>query len=324
MNVAIVSAPPNQCLCDKLAWVADGFRQAGHDVRRCHTLTEVRAADRECDLLVFDHKNAGVCHNSLVEMAPWRRAKWVQWWRDLIALEPMAPLCEQPYMQSFLRLMQAMDLVLVKERSLLKGYAELGIHARWFDQACPEEMPPCEHHERPEWDVLVLGSTYPQRRQDARALADAGFRVLWAGLANSIPPGVEGHPWVHPLELPELVSRCGVVLGVDWRCDLPGYTSDRTYLAAGMGACYIARSIDYGIDSAPSTPAGEFASWIYFDQGSLVSAVRTALADRDERERRGLAAREKIMAAHTYKHRAEQLLALIDKELQPCGVLQSS
>lgn len=321
MNVAIVSAPPSQCICDKLAWVADGFLAAGHEVRRCHTIPEVRAADAECDLLVFDHKNAGVCHNSLIEMAPFRRAKWLQIWRDLFAFYPRSPLTEQPYTESFRRLMQAMDLVFVKERSLLKGYAELGIRAHWFDQACPANMPACEHPERPEWDVLVLGSAYPQRQQDAKILSDAGFRVLWAGLANSIPPGVEGHPWVHPLKLPELVSRCGVVLGVDWRCDLTGYTSDRTYLAAGMGACYIARSIDFGVSSVePTNAATELASWLYFDSGSLVSAVREALADRGERERRGMAARDRVMAKDTYRHRADQLLAIVEKELQPCAV----
>lgn len=323
MNVAIVSALPKRPICDKMEWVADGFRQSGHAVRRCYTISDVIVADRESDLLILDHKAAGLSASDLADLATRRRAVWIQWWRDLLAFAPSLSLADQPYVQDFRRLLQSLDRVLVKERSLVPGFAELKIHARWFDQACPADMPACEHPERPEWDVLVLGSAYPQRRQDAKALADAGFRVLWCSLpSGSIPPGCQGHPWVHPVnELPALASRCGVVLGVDYRTDLPGYTSDRTYLAAGMGSAYIARSIDYGIDSAtPNSAASELASWLYFDNGSLIAACRTALADRDERERRGYAARKIVMDKHTYKHRAEELAAMVQREFQACAV----
>ena len=155
--------------------------------------------------------------------------------------------------------------------------------------------------------MLVLGSTgYAQRRTDARALADAGYRVLWAGMAGSdpVPPGVEWHPWVHPLKLPELVSRCGVVLGVDWRSDLPGYTSDRTYLACGMGACYVGRC------GGASPPAG-LAAWVYRSTDELIAIVRTAMADVHERRRRGERSRECVMARHTYAHRAEEIVELV-------------
>jgi hypothetical protein len=169
---------------------------------------------------------------------------------------------------------------------------------------------------RLEWDVLVLGSPgYAQRRADARALAAAGFRVLWAGMAASdpVPPGVEWHPWVHPLKLPELVSRCGVVLGVDWRSDLPGYTSDRTYLACGMGACYVARYTDCGSDfpSASYSPAAALAAWIYSSTDELIEIVRLALSDVDERRRRGQWSRQCVMERHTYKHRAEEIVNLV-------------
>jgi hypothetical protein len=320
MKVAIVSPKPQDVLVDKLGWVADGFSSASHEVTRVHDLAGVCAADAECELLLFDQKAAGLSRCELTELASApHRALWVQWWRDLVALEPHKELAEQPYLRSFGSLMRAMDIVFVKERTLLNEYASLGIDARWLDQACPAEMPACTHPERPDWDVLVLGSTaYDQRRQDAAALATAGYRVLWTGLAgrDPVPAGVEWQPWRHPLvELPQLVNRCAVVLGVDWCCDLPGYTSDRTYLAAGMGACYVARYTDYGCDSPPGvySPAAAVASWIYYDRKSLLNVVRAALADRAERRRRGADARALVMARHTYRRRAEEIAELVEE-----------
>jgi hypothetical protein len=167
--------------------------------------------------------------------------------------------------------------------------------------------------------VLVLGSTaYDQRRQDAAALVASGYRVLWVGLPGSepVPRGVEWQSWLHPLaELPKLVSRCAIVLGVDWRCDLAGYTSDRSYLAAGMGACYVARYTNYGADSPPAaySPAAALAAWIYDDRESLLDVVRAALADRAERERRGARARASVMARHTYRSRASEIFRFVEE-----------
>ena len=343
MHVALVCDRPDAVLVHKPSWVADGFRAAGHTATLVHDLAGVRAADACCDLVLFDHKASGLNRAALAELAVMRRvdrpvadfvrslavttggglnshefryaipfsgprrAVWVQWWRDLVAMDPGKRLADQDYLRSFGPVMRGMDIVFVKEQSLLDEYRELGVNALWLDQACPAEMPACEHRERPEWDVLVLGSTgYAQRRADARALADAGFRVLWAGLAGSdlVPPGVEWHPWMHPLKLPELVSRCGVVLGVDWRSDLPGYSSDRTYLACGMGACYVARC-----ESA--APQSALAAWVYSRPDELIEIVHAAMSDVDERRRRGERSRRMVMEQHTYAHRAAEIVNLV-------------
>ncbi|HEV3006474.1 MAG TPA: glycosyltransferase [Pirellulales bacterium] len=322
MRIAIVSAAPDDMLVDKPGWVAEGFAAAGHDVLRVHDLGGVRSADAHCDALLFDQHAAGCNVGSLAELAAVKRAVWVQWWRDLVCYDRTKPLAEQDHIRTFGRFLRRLDLVLVKERSAagpLASYAELDIKAVYLDQACPADMPACEHAERPEFDVLVLGTTaYRQRRDDARALAAAGYRVLWAGLAgpDMLPDGVTGHGWVHPLrELPALASRCGVLLGVDYATDAPGYTSDRSYLAGGMGACYIAR-VDvaaYGAEwshaeLAKVAPALHAASWCYESTDGLLECVRQALASRDERQRRGRAARERILREHTYRQRAEAIV----------------
>lgn len=320
MHVAFVCDPPDAVLVSKPCWAADGFRARGHEVRMVHTIDSLRQADAECDLLIFDHKSAGVSRAALARLVHQpRRAVWVQWWRDLVALDANQPLVAQEYIKTFGELMRGMDRVFVKERSLLNEYRSLGIDATWLDQACPAQMPECEYSVSPDWDVLVLGSTgYEQRRRDARALASAGFRVLWAGMAGGdlVPEGVAWHPWLHPLKLPELVSRCGVVLGVDWRSDLPGYTSDRTYLACGMGACYVARYCHCGSEFAPGSyaPQAEVAAWIYENTDELIEIVRRAQADVEERRRRGQWSRRQVMQRHTYAHRADEILQTVMKQ----------
>jgi hypothetical protein len=366
-KIAIVCDPPDTVLVHKPTWVADGFRAAGHSVRFVHDLAGVRAADADCDLVLFDHKASGLNRAALAELAQCRRGPqylplppgegrgegglqgrmhghsipphpnplpegegtvWLQWWRDLIAVDPNKSLADQDYIRSFGAVMRGMDIVFVKERSLLDEYHQLSINAHWLDQACPAEMPACEHRERPDWDVLVLGSPgYAQRRADARALAEAGFRVLWAGMAASdpVPPGIEWHPWVHPLELPELVSRCGVVLGVDWRSDLPGYTSDRLYLACGMGACYIARCDHLPLPPGEgwaeggrqqntltfSAPQTALAAWVYDNVDDLIEIVGIAVSDVSERRSRGEQSRQLVMERHTYAHRASGIANLV-------------
>lgn len=319
MRVALVSAP--NFTVDKFQWVADGFRVAGHETTRCHDIAQVKAADASSDLIVFDQHGAGCNVGSLAELARDRKAVWVQWWRDLLTWDESKPLAEQDHIRTFGRFMRSIDLVLIKERHLIAPLEYLDIKAAYFDQACPADMPVCTHHERPEYDVLVVGSmspVYRQRRQDARLLAERGYRVLWVGEGDGLPPGCEWHPFAHPTgELPALVSRAAVVLGVDIRSSTPGYTSDRSYLLGGMGACLIARveCLDYGpewgyAELCRIAPQMIAASWAYEDSDALLECVKQAIASRDERERRGMAARARIMANHTYQRRAEQLVEL--------------
>ena len=138
VHVAVICDRPENVLVHKPSWVADGFRARSHTVEMVHDLASIRRADEQCDLLVFDHKAAGVSRAALVQLSRQpRRAVWVQWWRDLIATDPQARLADQPFMRSFGDVMRGMDLVLVKERSLLDDYRQLGINAAWLDQACP-------------------------------------------------------------------------------------------------------------------------------------------------------------------------------------------
>lgn len=323
MRVAIISADPAQLRVDKPAWIAAGFTAAGHDVRRVHSMPGIADADAECDLLLFDQCSAlpGCNINDLARLAKGRRnAVWAQWWRDLIEFEPNTPLHRQPAYDANATFWRGLDVLFVKELQLM--LADEGIKAEYLDQACPADMPAVEHLERPLWDVLVVGSMsgcYRQRREDARALAAAGFRVLSVGFGGDLPPGVEATHWHHPInELPALVSQCGVVLGVDLAMP-QGFTSDRSWLAGGMGACYVAR-VD--VDSyGPEWGCGELekvapalcvASPSYETHGQLIDSVRFALSSAELRRTRGAAARARVMQEHTYRHRAEEIVRRVE------------
>jgi hypothetical protein len=324
VKVAVVSCAPGQLLVDKALWMVRGFEEAGHDVQRCHTLADVADADLNCDLLCFDQHNAGVSHVSLTQMAATRRARWVQVWRDLIHCYTDRPLDKQPDYPVFEAFWRSLDLLLLKEYDVIDRMPSFGIKAAYLDQACPADMPACTHHTRPEYDALIYGGSgepYKQRREDAATLVKAGYRVLWAGHCTvPIPEGVEWHPWVHPMELPALASRAAVTLGVDWR-QASGYTSDRSFLAGGMGACYVPRVdvLSYGSEwawepLAAAGPALQAASWSYEDPEALLECMKQATVDRELREYRGTRARERIMDGHTYRHRAERIVELIEAQ----------
>jgi hypothetical protein len=318
MLVALVSPPPGATDVDKFAWVAEGFRAAGHEVVRVHSLAALEAADSLCDLVLFDQKGAGLNHNSIADLSRARRAKWAVWWRDLIAWDNV-PLAEQDDLRLFGRMLRGMDLVFVKERALLSDFHALGIRAAWLDQACPADMPACEYRERPEFDVLVLGRTdYPQRRRDVDMLVAAGYRVMWPGLPDScgVPDGVIAHPWVHPTkELPALASRCTVALSVDLTQDVRGYHSDRTFLLAGTGIPVIARVPDEceGVSLSEALeigPQADVAAWVYSRAADLLTCVERA-KDYAERKRRGESNRCRVMERHTYRQRAIKVVGTL-------------
>ena len=226
MRLALVY--PERVAWPKFAWVADAARRLGHDTRAVRKAAELADADAWADVVLFEHKAPCMAPADLVRIGKGHRARWVQWWFDLVAVDPRRRLAEQDLMRSFLPVMQTMDTVLVKERDLLDEYRALGVKADWFDQGCPADLPECEHRDAPSWD-------------DARALVDAGFKVAWAGHYGDYPPGVTPLSWCPAMALPDLASDAAVVLCVDLRHDLAGFWSDRQWLALGAGACVVRR-----------------------------------------------------------------------------------
>lgn len=326
MKIALVY--PRRRHWPKWDWVLRAVQRAGHVAKRVRSVEALECADAECDIVLFCQRGCGVGkHNVRGKLAESRKAFWVEWVFDLVAMEDR-PLAEQGQFCNsdgsptvWLQELRKLDLVLVKERSLLDEYRALGVNATWFDQACPQDMPACEHKERPRWDIVLWGCSdrrWLQRRHDVQALVDAGFRIAWASLPSScvVPRGVEGLPFCDPMELPGLASQAAIVLDVPARDDVLGYYSDKLWMVLGMGACHLRRW-------SPGLPTRHkcFASavnetWCEFEtyncnSNDLVPQVKRLLtAGVDTRRSIGQCARDMAMHGNTYEDRVRKLVRL--------------
>lgn len=314
MRIGIISPPGRE----KMRWTARGFREAGHAVDLIGSVDELRSIDGLADIVVFGHKGAGLGTPDILDAARRREAVWVQWITDLMAVEPGKPLAEQCTIhEQSLAEMRAMDIVFAKERGLLGEYRELGINARWLDQACPSHLPACTHPRKPEWDVLFWGncdSSYRQRQEDMAMLASAGYVVAWVVQPGGerVPPGCLPLPYAQPENLPALASRARVTLGVDLRHDLDGYWSDRLWLALGMGSCHLRRRSPglprTGRFGGPYPLFGKARHETGNDPAEESPADRLKRLTYRNRRDYGEEARRWVLANHTYRQRAEQLL----------------
>jgi len=248
MRVALVYRP--RPLWPKFDWVRAALDVRGHETTRVGCLDDLRAADGECDLVLFEQRCGGLEQNAVAEMAANRRAVWAEWLFDLMATDPSEPIRRQKSINYGLdaeswtpwaKCLRSFDVVFVKERGLLHEYQEIGIDAEWLDQGFPSHIRKCVYdgEAKPEWDVMVVGSRaagWLHRRRSASMLESEGFVVAWCGHpGGDNPAGVLPLPFCKPEDFHDLLPRAACVLNVDYRCDLEGYCSDRIYLLAGGG-----------------------------------------------------------------------------------------
>ncbi len=290
----------------KFRWVHSAFDRLGHETVRCRTIDEVRAADRDCDLLLFEQRNAGLNERELLGVEKSGNAIWSQWWFDLIRRDdPIEELESQHLVRQFGDVMQKMDVVFVKD-TWLEEYAEFGVDAIHLDQGCPFNLPACEHHEAPEFDAIFVGSAtkhYPERLAALRLLCDEGLRVAVAGDSGAYPPQATRLGWVDPFNLPAQFSRAAIVIHIDIRHDVPSYRSDSFWMKLGAGACVLKRG---GIDD----PQGPY--FTHEELGGLLNATSQLLREPLRRSQIGRSARRWVMREHTYEHRIEELVRHVE------------
>lgn len=300
MNVGMCFTP-RPARWPKMGWFETAISALGHRVFQFDDMTGLERADAECEVIIFEHRHPGVCHpNHLVEFAPHKKAKWIQ-----ISFDTTNFSDEQVF-ESNARVMRLMDLELVKEHSLLHLYHQAGVKAEYMDtQGCPADMPEVEHHNVPEFDVCIFGTCisgepdhYRTRREDVQCLRDAGLRVAWATDTPTIE-GISRFTWMEPMELPSFMSKAAVTLDVAYRHDIPGYWSDRLWLALGAGACVVRRH------TAMQPPLPYYS---YRERDEMLRIVKELVADFRLRRETGKRCRAAVMLAHTYKERAEEVM----------------
>lgn len=287
----------------KMEWVATAFERLGHTVRRIHEREQLVPALQECDLAVFAMKSIGGRWPNVEQALKSRTCPVAYWWFDLVATEPGVPIRNQPIFQSFRRMFQASDLVLVKEHGCLDEYRSEGVNAFYLDQGVlsdfPEALP-----EPKEWDVLLWGQSnnyYHQRNRAVQALLDAGFSVAWASDSGSLPKGVVRLPWTPAMELHRLAAKARCVLSVGRRNDVEGYVSDAFWMAVGMGSCVVRQK-------TPGIPDGPYLT--YGNHTELVDSVLWVKAHPHLVEDEGRRARAWALTEHSLEKRAGDLIRL--------------
>ena len=116
-------------------------------------------------------------------------------------------------------------------------------------------------------------------------------------------------PYLSFSKLREYVARSRINLCITRRAhaSLHGSSSSRPFELGGMGACIVASPYE-GIELW-FEPERELI--VVNSHGEALERYRWLLAHDAERQRLGAAARRRVLAEHTMRHRARQLLALL-------------
>ncbi len=298
-SIAFIGPIRNE-LRDKLGWIANEWASTGLvSVVRGSTIEDVRKFDATCDWLIFEQFDAGLNHRDLIEASRDRKATWVQWWFDLIVRDGTS-VGEQALFRQWRDVMQAMDLVLVKEACCVEQYKERGINASYVDQACPATMGEIERRGGKAFDAMIVGVNRPNRVAIAERLVKAGLRVAFVGSqatgGRSVPREVHSLPWTPPMMLPRVLEAAKCVISIDYRHDL-NYCSDRLYLLAGTGSCVIHRGGGprlIGVLGAGS-------------DDDLVDYAIAVAQEQIDQSAMGKMARHHVLEYHTYTHRLHAL-----------------
>lgn len=157
-------------------------------------------------------------------------------------------------------------------------------------------------------DIAFVGNSRGARRSlldDIRGI-DRDLAVWGAGLADMVDPRHLKGDWFPNEALRKVYSSAKVVICDHWP-DMRqrGFISNRLYDAVASGAVVISDSVA-GLDER----FGE-AVVTYDSPDELRGAIDRLLDSAEERARRAAGARDRIVRAHTFDHRVEELLRLV-------------
>lgn len=207
---------------------------------------------------------------------------------------------------AYLPRLRMMDAVFSTDGFDSARYVSEGVTCReWLPQAAPQDSRLVDVPAgAPAHDVLFLGRLYNHDRQE----------IVNRLRAESINVGTYGvqsdgrRIWGR--ERLGLIQSAKIVIGVNFRDDVPGYWSNRIYLTLASGGFFLCRKVA-GIDKL-FTPGKHFAQFT----GDPVKAVQRWLKRNTTRERIRRAGYEHCTTQHTYLNRVGELLArLKDKGL---------
>jgi spore maturation protein CgeB len=280
-------------------------------VRKANRELFLHAFAREADLLIVPGASQ-VRVGTLAQIKVSRpKTRLVLLWPDpLVSLE-----------RHTLEALPIYDLVVTYSRDSIAAMQTLGArHLLWLPFAVDTSVHPEEvdvtatDRARFGCEVLLIGNHRPEREQAILALLEAGLRVKVYGTDL----------WKRDAARPAEVERYWqkeILMGADYvkasRCaDLCLNVIDPgNYPAANMRFFENFATGTASLNSTCPELCDEFPdreATAYFDSNpALVRTVKELLANADLRLRMGPRARDLVRAAHTYRHRAESLLAAL-------------
>jgi hypothetical protein len=197
--------------------------------------------------------------------------------------------------------LQLMDSVLSTDGFDDAEYVKRGVTCRhWLAQAAmPEDRLLIGNG--PRHDVVFMGHIWTDDRREMRRRLSERFN--FANYGNySYDAQVHHRIWGR-----EMVSICQgakIMLGTNYRNDIPGYWSDRIYVVMGAGGFYLGQYVP-GLES--QFKDGVHCAF-YDGMDDMEEKVAWWLSHDAERERCRKAGHKLIHKCHTYIHRVGDLL----------------
>ena len=209
----------------------------------------------------------------------------------------------------------AYDLMLSQLVSIVNVFRAQGVRSAInhlaFEPSILAHLP-----EAPEQDIEIsfvgsISSEHQQRIALLEAVAGRHDLKLWGNLPNALPAAsplrrcFQGEVWGR--EMYQVLRRSRITLNshIDFAGNEAG--NMRLFEATGVGAFLLT---DFK-DSLHTlfAPGPEVAVWRSIDQ--CLEAIGRHLADRDSRNSIARAGQARTMAQHTYRHRASEILTLV-------------
>jgi len=162
--------------------------------------------------------------------------------------------------------------------------------------------------------LLFIGNTRSVPRPSVLGAVDAGLplTLIGGGWERFVDPRLVALPSVPHEALPGWYRSADVVLNDHWE-DMArwGLVSNRVFDALACGACVVSDEVP-GMAELLDDAVVTFAS-----RDDVATTVRTLLSDPVQRAARVGRGRRAVLAAHTWEHRAAELVRLVAEHARP-------
>jgi len=195
--------------------------------------------------------------------------------------------------------LRMMDVIFSTDGTCGREYIRRGMHCRIYlpQGAAPMATLPTPTPGTPKHDVVFMGHLYSRDRQELARRLSARWDFANLGAGERI--------WGRAMS--DICQSTSIMIGTNYRNDIPGYWSDRPYVVMGAGGFYLGHHVR-GFDN-------HFKHGVHYGrfEGMHDMEVQVAywLCHPAEREACRLRGHALVQEQHTYTNRVGRLLAAL-------------